>query len=95
MAGEVGGGVAAGAAARELRLVAVEDGALVPTRHGWMAGWLRRRRRRRERERDAWVRGRRGKGGRRRRSGGKRVIEEEIWRETGGDLAGNWGGRVG
>jgi hypothetical protein len=33
VAGEVGGWVAAGAAAGELRLVAVEHGALVPARH--------------------------------------------------------------
>jgi len=34
VAAEVGGWVAARAAAGELRLVAVEHGALVPTRHG-------------------------------------------------------------
>jgi len=33
VAGEVGGWVAAGAAAGELRLVAIEHGALVPARH--------------------------------------------------------------
>lgn len=34
VAGEVGGWFAPEAAAGELRLVAVEDGALIPTRHG-------------------------------------------------------------
>lgn len=48
VAGEVGGWFAPEAAAGELRLVAVEDGALIPPRHGGGGGGL-------ERDAGAWV----------------------------------------
>lgn len=77
VAGEVGGWVAAGAAAGELRLVAVEHGALVPARHSCGAGERGMRVRRRGRRR--WD----GVG-----CGGKGVIEEGFGGKTAELLAG-------
>lgn len=72
MAGEVGGGIAARAG--ELRLVAVEHGPLVPTRHGCGCGWAAAAVQERMAGAAAWT----GICGGRRRKGelaGKRVIE--------------------
>jgi hypothetical protein len=83
VAGEVGGWVAARAAAGELRLVAVEHGALVPARHSCGAGERGMRVRRRGRGRGVGRRRWDGVG-----CGGKGVIEEGFGGNTAELLAG-------